>query len=130
MRIVAILVLLTALVVGESAVAQDTLKQGDMLSGRLRYFLHQHPNGTWIKVYQITADHPRPFADKDEFCPDYPPVTFHLLVMDDKAKKARLDHLLGKTVAVIVDGFFCSQTAWHVGDAVVTNWHFVTPSKR
>jgi hypothetical protein len=48
--------------------------------------------------------------------------------MDDKAKTARLDRLLGKKVSVVGDHFFCSETAWHVGDAVVTQWHF--PSSR
>ena len=50
--------------------------------------------------------------------------------MDDKAKKARLDRLLGKTVTVVVEDFFCSETAWHIGDAVVGAWHFAEPAKR
>jgi hypothetical protein len=119
--------LLTA---SEPSIAQDTLKPGDMISGRLRFFRHQHPNGTWINVYQITADNPRKFAEADEFCdPNEPPKTFHLVVMDDRATKARLDKLLGKTVAVVGEDFFCSHTAWHIGDAVVLKWHFVEPVK-
>ena len=114
-----------------TAAAQETLKSGDTISGRLRYFRHQHPNGTWINVYQIASDHPRKFAKADEFCdPDKPPKTFHLVVMDDKAKKARLDRLLGKTVTVVAEDFFCSETAWHVGDAVVFKWNFAEPAKR
>jgi hypothetical protein len=111
--------------------AQETLKPGDTISGRLRFFKHQHSNGTWINVYQIAADNPRKFAKADEFCdPDKPPKTFHLIVMDDKAKKARLDRLLGKTVTVVAEDFFCSETAWHIGDAVVGLWHFAEPAKR
>jgi hypothetical protein len=49
--------------------------------------------------------------------------------MDDKAKKARLDKLLGKTVAVVAEDFFCSETAWHIGDAVIGGWHFAEPPK-
>jgi hypothetical protein len=102
-----------------------------MISGRLRFFRHQHPNGTWIKVYQITADHPRNLAEADEFCdPTQPPKTFHLVVMDDRAKKRRLDRMLGKTVSVVADAFHCSETAWHVGDAVVFNWHFPEGDRR
>ncbi len=71
-------------------------------------------------MYQFTSDNQRKFADKDEFCPEHAPITFRLVVMNDKAKKAHLDHLLGTTIAVVGDEFFCSQTAWHVGDAVVT----------
>jgi len=111
--------------------AQETLKPGDTISGRLRFFKHQHSNGTWINVYQIVSDHPRMFAKADEFCdPNTPPKTFHLVVMDDKAKKARLDKQLGKTVAVVAEDFFCSETAWHIGDAVIGGWHFAEPPKR
>ena len=118
-------------VAAEPSRAQETLKPGDVISGRLRFFRHQHPNGTWINVYQITADNPRKFAEADEFCdPNTPPKTFHLVVMDDKAKKARLNKLLGRTVAVVGEDFSCSQTAWHVGDAVVFKWHFAEPAKR
>jgi hypothetical protein len=115
----------------EPSRAQETLKPGDTISGRLRFFRHQHPNGTWINVYQLTSDNPRKFAEKDEFCDDKePPKTFHLVVMDDKAKARRLDRLIGKTVAVVGESFFCSETAWHVGDAVVFKWHFAEPTKR
>ncbi len=83
----AVLALLVCLIAAPS-LAQETLKPGDTISGKLRFFQHQHPNGTWINVYQLTADNPRKFAKDDEFCdPDKPPKTFHLLVMNDKAKK-------------------------------------------
>jgi len=126
----AVLALLVCLIAAPS-LAQETLKPGDTISGKLRFFQHQHPNGTWINVYQLTADNPRKFAKDDEFCdPDKPPKTFHLLVMNDKAKKKQLDRLLGKAVTVVAEDFFCSQTAWHIGDAVVIKWHFTEPAKR
>jgi len=115
-----------------SASAQNLLKSGDTISGPVRFFKIQHPNGTtWINVYQMTSDNPRKFAADDEFCDDkVPPKTFHLVVMDDKSKKAQLDRLLGKKISIVAEIFFCSQTAWHVGDAVVTKWHFAEPAKR
>jgi hypothetical protein len=122
---------LALIVLASPCAAQDTLKQGDVISGKLRFFRHQHPNGTWINVYQISADNPKKFADADEFCDvDKPPKTFHLVVMDDKAKKKQLDKMLGKTIAVVGEAFNCSETAWHVGDAVVFKWHFAEPDKR
>ena len=112
------------------AFAENVLKPGDTITGRLRFFQHQHPNGTWINVYQITSDNPRKFAQDDDFCdPDRPPVTFHLVVMNDNEKKARLDRLLGKKIAVVAGTFFCSETAWHIGDAVLSQWHFAEPAK-
>lgn len=112
--------------------AEDLLKPGDTISGRVRFFKQQHPNGTtWISVYQMTSDNPRKFAAEDEFCDDKtPPKTFHILVMDDKAKKARLDRMLGKKISIVAETFFCSQTAWHVGDAVVSQWHFAAPPQQ
>ena len=87
MRVLAAIAL-ALIVLALPCAAQDTLKQGDVISGKLRFFQHQHPNGTWINVYQITADHPKKFAAVDEFCdPDKPPKTFHLVVMNDKALK-------------------------------------------
>jgi len=103
------------------ACADDLLRPGDTITGKLRFFQHQHPNGTWIPVYQIASDHPKKFAAADEFCEDKPPVTFHLFA--DKAKKRSLDRLLGRRISVVLDSFFCSETAWHVGDAVATQWH-------
>ena len=114
----------------QSSVAQDTLKPGDEISGKLRFFRHQHSNGTWINVYQIVADRPLPFAAEDEFCdPAKPPRTFHLVV-NGKIEKAQLEKKLGKKIAVVADDFMCSQTAWHIGDAVVFKWRLSTPGKR
>jgi len=42
-------VLLTS-VIAAPAIAEDLLKPGDTISGRLRFFQHQHPNGTWINT--------------------------------------------------------------------------------
>jgi len=118
--------LLTA--VGPSP-AQETLKPGDVISGRLRYVQTQHPNGTPINAFQIVIGSRRDFAVKDEFC-NGTPKTFHLVVMDDKEKAARLARQIGKKIFVIGEEFFCSQTAWHIGDAVVTKWQFEEPFAR
>jgi hypothetical protein len=105
------------------AQAQDLLKPGDTISGTLRRVETRHPNGTRLTAYQIVVDKPRQLAAKDEFCGDTPPRTFHLVVMDDKAKDAQLRRLLGKKLNVVLDSFFCSETAWHIGDAVSFEWH-------
>jgi hypothetical protein len=42
---------LLAFLLTTPALAQETLKPGDTISGSLRFFRHQHPNGTWINVY-------------------------------------------------------------------------------
>jgi thymidylate kinase len=119
------LLVATLLLLALPAQAQDLLKPGDTISGKLRLVKTAHPSGTVIKAYQIVSDHPRKFAKADDFCGDDPPRTFHLVTMDDKAKAAKLKELLGRKITVVLDDFFCSETAWHIGDAVSFAWHFV-----
>ena len=121
---------LALLVTPGASPAVETLKSGDVISGRLRLVQTKHPNGTPIRAYQIVSDAPKMFAQKDEFCGDAPPQTFHLAGERDKALMAKLKRLTGKKVAVIAEEFFCSQTAWHIGDAVVIKWRFVEKAAR
>jgi hypothetical protein len=126
LRFIFALILLLAF--AAPSLAEDTLKPGDIVSGRLRFFQSQHQNGTWIKVYQIASDKPMPFATPDEFCPDdHPPKTFHIMLPDDKAQLAQLKRSVGKKIAVVAKQFFCSETAWHIGDAVISDWTFAAP---
>ena len=108
----------------------ESLKAGDIISGQLRLVKKKHPNGTPIEAYQIVSDAPKPFAQKDEFCNGKPPKTFHLVITDNKAKTSRLKRNLGKKIEIVADDFMCSQTAWHIGDAVVPVWRFTGPEVR
>jgi hypothetical protein len=128
-----VLLLTTLLLLMSPAYAQDLLKPGDAVSGKLRLVRTTHPSGTRIDAYQVVSDNPRKLAKADDFCGDDPPRTFHLVTMDDKAKAAQLKRLLGRKIKVVLDDFFCSETAWHIGDAVSFAWHFanetVVPAK-
>ncbi|HEY0439934.1 MAG TPA: hypothetical protein VGD36_07645, partial [Xanthobacteraceae bacterium] len=64
------------IVIGSAAQAQETLKPGDVISGKLRRVETRHPNGTLLRAFQIVVDTPKAFAKEDEFC-DGPPRTFH-----------------------------------------------------
>jgi hypothetical protein len=109
--------------------SKETLKPGDTITGKLRRVEARHPNGTLLHAFQVVVDTPKAFAKEDEFC-DGPPKTFHLVVMNDKPKEARLKKLLGKKVAVVAEDLMCSETAWHIGDAVLFQWHLVEPPAR
>jgi len=124
MTMLRIIFLLAALLdmSANSSSADELLRQGEAISGELRLVRTTHPNGTPIEAYQISVDHPRDLANRDQFCGDTPPVTFHLFA--DEGQRKKLDPLLGTRITVVADKFFCSETAWHVGDAVVINWHF------
>jgi hypothetical protein len=123
----ALLTALIAMALTGAAQAQETLKPGDTISGKLRLVETRHPNGTLLRAFQVVVDTPKMVAKEDEFC-DGPPKTFHLVA--DKPAAARLRPLLGKKIAVIADDLMCSETAWHVGDAVVFKWRLADPVQR
>ena len=109
---------------------QEFLKHGDVIHGLVRTVNAKHPNGTPIVAYQIVSDAPKAYAQKDGFCKAAPPKTFHLVETDNKAKTIRLKRSVGKKIDIVADEFMCSQTAWHIGDAVATKWRFTGPEPR
>jgi len=112
---------LAALSLCTGAQAQEAIKEGDTLTGTLRLVKTSHPNGTKIQAYQIVSA-PRMMPADDEFCDDKNgATTFHLVTMEDKLKK-QLNPLLGKKISVKAISLHCSETAWHIGDAVVGEW--------
>ena len=104
------------------AAAQEAIKVGDLLTGKLRLVRTKHPNGTPIGAFQIVSL-PR-MMPTDEFC-DGAARTFQIVAMD-RAATAQLRPLLGKQVSLKAEDMFCSHTAWHVGDAVVLKWTALT----
>jgi hypothetical protein len=110
-------------VIASSSLAQDAIKDGGLLAGELRLVRTRHPNGTPINAYQVVSP-PRTMPADDEFC-DKPATTFHIVAMDDASTK-QLRSLVGKQVSLKADVLFCSHTAWHIGDVVVTKWSGLT----
>jgi hypothetical protein len=103
------------------AQAQQPIKEGDALTGKLRLVQTRHPNGTKLTAYQIVSE-PRMMPANDDFCDyDRGATTFHLFAMTDAAKK-QLQPRLGKTISVKATKLFCSETAWHIGDVAVPEW--------
>lgn len=112
---------LAALAMCMAAHAQQPIKQGDTLTGKLRLVAARHPNGTKIEAWQIVSE-PRMMPADDDFC-DYKKgaTTFHLFTMTDALRK-QLKPLIGKLISVKAVALFCSETAWHVGDVAVPQW--------
>jgi hypothetical protein len=125
MRIAASVMLLLSLASAASAQPSLTpLHPGDVITGKLRVVKTRHPSGTLIVAYQLVSD--RPYTiEGDDFCDkDQPLTTFHLVTMT-KPLQQTLQHELGKTRSVKALDVMCSETAWHVGDAVVFQWELV-----
>jgi hypothetical protein len=113
--------LVTGILPGSVARAQQAIKAGDIVTGRLRLVHTSHPNGSRIDAYQIVSV-PRTMPSGDDFCEDGKGVTtFHLFTMND-AERNSLKPWLGKTIAVKAAELFCAQTAWHIGDVAVPKW--------
>ena len=106
------------------AKAQQAIRQGDTLTGKLRLVSTRHPNGTKLEAYQIVSE-PRMMPKGDDFCDyDTGATTFHLFTMTDALHK-QLKPLLGKTISVKANALFCSETAWHIGDVAVPQWELL-----
>jgi hypothetical protein len=126
MRVVgwAVMAGLAVLLMSAPAEAQQPIKDGDTLTGKLRVVPTRHPNGTKIEAYQIVSA-PRMMPADDEFCESGKGATaFHLFTMTEAARK-QLKPWLGKTVTVKATALFCSHTAWHIGDVAVPEWTLV-----
>jgi hypothetical protein len=115
------LTVLAALAMCTVAEAQQPIKQGDILTGKLRLVATRHPNGTKLEAYQIVSA-ARMMPPNDDFCDTTRgATTFHLFTMTDAARK-QLKPLLGKVISVKTNALFCSETAWHIGDVAVPDW--------
>ena len=116
-----LIVVLAALCWCATAQAQVPIKDGDILTGTLRVVRTRHDNGTKIVAYQIVSK-PRAMPANDDFCTaENGATTFHLFAITDAARN-QLKPRLGKSISVKAVKLFCSQTAWHIGDAVVPEW--------
>ena len=103
------------------ATAQQAIREGDTLTGKLRLVATRHPNGTKLEAWQIVSV-PRAMPADDEFSTaENGATTFHLFAMTDAARK-QLKPRLGKSISVKAVRLFCAQTAWHIGDVAVPEW--------
>lgn len=105
------------------AEAQQVLKPGDVLSGKLNA-MRSRAKGKRVNTFQMTSE-PRKLPGADGLCNlETGPETFQIVThSDDEAKQ--LKGLIGKTVSIKVGEMSCAQVAGQMSDAIVTKWSVV-----
>ncbi|MFZ5732621.1 MAG: hypothetical protein ACOY4O_07795 [Pseudomonadota bacterium] len=106
------------------AEAQQVLKPGDVLSGKLNA-MRSRAKGKRVNTFQMTSEQPRKLPGADGLCNlETGPETFQLVTHnDDEAKQ--LKGLIGKVVSIKVGEMSCAQVAGQMSDAIVTKWSVV-----
>lgn len=105
------------------AEAQQALKPGDVLSGKLNA-MRSRAKGKRVNTFQMVSE-PRKLPGADGLCNlETGPETFQIVTHnDDEAKQ--LKGLIGKTVSIKVSEMSCAQVAGQMSDAIVTKWSVV-----
>ncbi|OQW56539.1 MAG: hypothetical protein A4S14_09805 [Proteobacteria bacterium SG_bin9] len=105
------------------AEAQQALKPGDVLSGKLNA-MRSRAKGKRVNTFQMVSE-PRKLPGADGLCNlETGPETFQIVThSDDEAKQ--LKGLIGKTVSIKVSEMSCAQVAGQMSDAIVTKWSVV-----
>jgi hypothetical protein len=97
---------------------------GNEITGILRIFQGQHPNGTQVEVMQIATEKPfLALSVNGDACISASAI--HIIPADPETETA-LRAMAGQPVTVVSDDVFEAHTAWHFGDAVAMGATFPT----
>lgn len=128
----ATLALLALTVLPAAASAQDApakpaapkaIKLGDVLSGQLNAIRSRKKGKKATPTFQLATE-PRSLPAPGGLCNlETGPETFQITATD--AEAAQLKPLIGKQVALKIDGVVCAEEAGVVSEAVVTKWSLV-----
>jgi len=113
------------------ALAQSCPGKGATLTGTLRVERHQHPNGSTFQPWMLQLASPTCLMIAgldDKTSPErIPNIRKVQLGPSSEQQTAQLKGLIGKSITVRLDDVFEPHTAWHVGDAVSTEFTIVRP---
>lgn len=117
-------VLAMALVGSTDASAQQAIKNGDILSGKLNAMRIRAAKGKRVSTFQIVSQ-PRRLPGPGGLCNlETGPETFQLVTSSD-AEMTELKRLAGKDISVKVSEVACANEAGQMSEAVVTKWSVV-----
>jgi hypothetical protein len=116
---------LAILVAGASeALAQQAIKNGDVLTGQLNA-MRSRAKGKRVNTFQLVSE-PHRLPPPSGLCNlETGPETFQIVTSND-AEAAQLKGFIGKEVSLKVDEVACAQEAGQMSEAVVTKWSVVT----
>ena len=105
------------------AQAQQAIKNGDVLSGKLNA-MRSRANGKRINTFQLVSE-PHRLPPPNGLCNlETGPETFQI-VTNNEAQAAQLKAFIGKEISLKVDEVACAQEAGQLSEAVVTKWSVV-----
>ena len=105
------------------APAQQAIKNGDVLTGKLNA-VRSRANGERVNTFQLVSE-PHRLPPPNGLCNlETGPETFQIVTNND-AQAAQLKAFIGKQVSLKVDEVACAQEAGQMSEAVVTKWSVV-----
>ena len=105
------------------AQAQQAIKNGDVLSGKLSA-MRSRANGKRVNTFQLVSE-PHRLPPPNGLCNlETGPETFQI-VTSNEAQAAQLKAFIGKEISLKVDEVACAQEAGQLSEAVVTKWSVV-----
>jgi hypothetical protein len=106
------------------AQAQQAIKNGDVLTGRLNA-MRSRANGKRVSIFQVVSE-PHRLPPPNGLCNlETGPETFQI-VTNNNAEAAQLKGFVRKEISLKVDEVVCAQEAGQMSEAVVTKWSVVT----
>jgi hypothetical protein len=109
---------------GFDALAQQAIKNGDVLTGQLNA-MRSRAKGKRVNTFQLVSE-PHRLPPPSGLCNlETGPETFQIVTSND-AEAAQLKGFIGKEVSLKVDEVACAQEAGQMSEAVVTKWSVVT----
>jgi hypothetical protein len=106
------------------ALAQQAIKNGDVLTGQLNA-MRSRAKGKRVNTFQLVSE-PHRLPPPSGLCNlETGPETFQIVTSND-AEAAQLKGFIGKEVSLKVDEVACAQEAGQMSEAVVTKWSVVT----
>jgi hypothetical protein len=106
------------------ALAQQAIKNGDVLTGQLNA-MRSRAKGKRVNTFQLVSE-PHRLPPPSGLCGlETGPETFQIVTSND-TQAAQLKGFVGKEVSLKVDEVACAQEAGQMSEAVVTKWSVVT----